>query len=148
VPPLNYARVQRLKADRPELEIVINGGIASLDEAEAHLDRVDGAMIGRTAYHNPWVLADVDRRLFGVSQPGRKPQARRSKPICLCGAHACPRRAPDGHDPPCARAVQRPARRPVLPAPSVETAHRPGAGIEVLRRAVERVTGASFAEAA
>jgi tRNA-dihydrouridine synthase A len=65
VPPLDYGRVWRLKAAHPELEIVINGGIASLDEAEAHLAKVDGIALGRAAYQNPYLLADVDRRLFG-----------------------------------------------------------------------------------
>jgi tRNA-dihydrouridine synthase A len=65
VPPLDYGRVWRLKAAHPELEIVINGGIASLDEAEAHLARVDGIALGRAAYQNPYLLAEVDRRLFG-----------------------------------------------------------------------------------
>ncbi|MDJ0969872.1 MAG: tRNA dihydrouridine(20/20a) synthase DusA, partial [Kiloniellales bacterium] len=65
IPPLNYERVYRLKAERPDLEIVINGGIRSLDEAEAHLARVDGVMIGRAAYQDPYLLAEADRRLFG-----------------------------------------------------------------------------------
>jgi tRNA-dihydrouridine synthase A len=65
VPPLDYGRVWRLKAAHPELEIVINGGIASLDEAEAHLAKVDGIALGRAAYQNPYLLVEVDRRLFG-----------------------------------------------------------------------------------
>jgi tRNA-dihydrouridine synthase A len=65
IPPLNYARVYRLKQAHPELTIVINGGIASLDEAEHHLRHVDGVMLGRAAYHTPWILADIDRRFFG-----------------------------------------------------------------------------------
>src|SRR5262245_4164603 len=67
VPPLDYPRVHRLKAAHPELEIVINGGIASLDEAAAHLAHVDGVALGRAAYQNPYLLADVDRRLFGAT---------------------------------------------------------------------------------
>jgi tRNA-dihydrouridine synthase A len=67
VPPLDYDRVWRLKARRPELEIVINGGIASLPEALPHLDHVDGAMLGRAAYADPYLLAAVDRALFGAS---------------------------------------------------------------------------------
>ena len=66
VPPLDYARVYRLKAERPELTVVINGGIGSLDEAQAHLAHVDGVMLGRAAYQTPYVLADVDRRLFAA----------------------------------------------------------------------------------
>ena len=65
VPPLDYARVHRLKAARPDLTVVINGGIASLDEAEAHLAHVDGVMLGRAAYQNPAMLAEVDHRIFG-----------------------------------------------------------------------------------
>jgi tRNA-dihydrouridine synthase A len=65
VPPLDYGRVYRLKAAHPELTIVINGGITSLDEAEAHLQHVDGVALGRAAYQTPWLLAEVDRRLFG-----------------------------------------------------------------------------------
>jgi len=71
VPPLDYGRVYRLKAAHPELEIIINGGIASLDEAEAHLAQVDGVALGRAAYQNPYLLAEVDRRLLGDSSPPR-----------------------------------------------------------------------------
>jgi tRNA-dihydrouridine synthase A len=69
VPPLDYARVYRLKAAHPELEIVINGGIASLGDAEAHLAHVDGVALGRAAYQNPYLLAEVDGRLFGDAGP-------------------------------------------------------------------------------
>jgi tRNA-dihydrouridine synthase A len=65
VPPLDYPRVYRLKAARPDLTVVLNGGIASLDQAEIHLAHVDGVMLGRAAYQNPALLADVDARLFG-----------------------------------------------------------------------------------
>ena len=65
VPPLNYDIVYQLKKDFPEFEIIINGGINSLDEAEAHLENVDGVMLGRSAYQNPMILSDVDRRFFG-----------------------------------------------------------------------------------
>jgi len=65
VPPLDYPLVYRLKRERPELTIVINGGVASLDEAEEHLKHVDGVMLGRAAYHEPGLLGEVDRRLFG-----------------------------------------------------------------------------------
>jgi tRNA-dihydrouridine synthase A len=64
IPPLDHARVYRLKAAHPQLEIVLNGGITNLDEAEAHLAKVDGVALGRAAYQNPYVLAEVDRRLF------------------------------------------------------------------------------------
>ena len=69
VPPLDYALVHRLKAARPHLTIVINGGIGSLDEAEAHLAQgLDGVMLGRVAYHEPGLLGQADRRLFGEAQ--------------------------------------------------------------------------------
>jgi tRNA-dihydrouridine synthase A len=69
IPPLDYARVYRLKAAFPELTIVLNGGIASLDEAAAHLNGVDGVMLGRAAYKSPAMLADLDRRFFGDPVP-------------------------------------------------------------------------------
>ena len=65
VPPLDYALVYALKAARPDLTIIVNGGISTLDEAAAHLAHVDGVMLGRAAYQNPAILADVDRRFFG-----------------------------------------------------------------------------------
>jgi tRNA-dihydrouridine synthase A len=67
VPPLDYERVYRLKASRPDLTIVLNGGIGDLDAAQAHLDHVDGVMLGRAAYQTPYLLADVDRRFFGTA---------------------------------------------------------------------------------
>lgn len=71
IPPLDYDRVHRLKRAWPELTIIINGGIATLDAALAHLEQVDGAMMGRAAYQTPYVLTEVDRRLFGASEPAR-----------------------------------------------------------------------------
>ena len=65
VPPLDYGRVSRLKARRPELEIVLNGGIDTLASATAHLGEVDGVMLGRAAYADPYLMAEVDRTLFG-----------------------------------------------------------------------------------
>ncbi|HKT53981.1 MAG TPA: tRNA dihydrouridine(20/20a) synthase DusA [Caulobacteraceae bacterium] len=65
VPPLDYPLIWRLKAERPQLTIIVNGGISNLDEAEAHLAHVDGVMLGRVAYHDPGILGAVDRRLFG-----------------------------------------------------------------------------------
>jgi tRNA-dihydrouridine synthase A len=65
IPPLKYDWVYRLKELRPHLNIVINGGIKSLDESQQHLQHVDGVMIGREAWHNTFFLADVDAELFG-----------------------------------------------------------------------------------
>jgi tRNA-dihydrouridine synthase A len=65
IPPLRYEIVQRLKRDFPELEIVTNGGLADWDAIEAQLARVDGVMLGRAAYHHPWLLAEADARIYG-----------------------------------------------------------------------------------
>jgi len=76
VPPLDYQRVYRLKARRPDLTIVINGGIESIAEARKHLDHVDGVMLGRAAYQNPYILAEVDRVIFGeASEPPARSEA-------------------------------------------------------------------------
>jgi tRNA-dihydrouridine synthase A len=69
IPPLDHALVYRLKQRRPNLTIIINGGLASLDDAESHLTRVDGVMLGRAAYQHPAILAEVDQRFF--EEPGR-----------------------------------------------------------------------------
>jgi tRNA-dihydrouridine synthase A len=65
IPPLDYARVYRLKASRPDLTIVLNGGIENLDDIGTHLKLLDGVMVGRAAYQTPHLLATVDRELFG-----------------------------------------------------------------------------------
>ncbi|MEO1491479.1 MAG: tRNA dihydrouridine(20/20a) synthase DusA [Pseudomonadota bacterium] len=76
VPPLDYDLVRRVRAERPDLEIALNGGIETLDDAAAHLAEFDGVMIGRAAYHNPCgVLAGVDRRVFGENRPDADPVA-------------------------------------------------------------------------
>ncbi|WP_250472212.1 tRNA dihydrouridine(20/20a) synthase DusA [Caballeronia sp. GAFFF1] len=69
IPPLKYDYAYRLKRDFPHLEISINGGITTLDEVEEHLKHVDGVMLGREAYHNPYVLAGVDARFYGATTP-------------------------------------------------------------------------------
>ncbi|HEY1929388.1 MAG TPA: tRNA dihydrouridine(20/20a) synthase DusA, partial [Caulobacteraceae bacterium] len=68
IPPLDWPLVARLKRERPELTVVINGGVASLDAAETLLRDVDGVMLGRAAYHEPGILGDVDSRIFGDPQ--------------------------------------------------------------------------------
>ena len=68
IPPLKYDYVYDLKQQHPELNIVINGGIRTLDEISAHLQHVDGVMLGREAYHNPYLLARVDHLFYG--EPG------------------------------------------------------------------------------
>jgi tRNA-dihydrouridine synthase A len=68
VPPLRYDLVHRLKAERPDLDISINGGIVTLDAAAEHLSDLDGVMIGRAAYETPEILADADRRIYGAAE--------------------------------------------------------------------------------
>lgn len=65
IPPLKYDFVYRLKQDFPALQIIINGGIRTLEEIDQHLQHVDGAMIGREAYHNPWLMSGFDQRYYG-----------------------------------------------------------------------------------
>ncbi|MBR1205618.1 MULTISPECIES: tRNA dihydrouridine(20/20a) synthase DusA [unclassified Bradyrhizobium] len=69
IPPLDYDRVYRLKAALPEVPIIINGGITSMAEAKQHLAHVDGVMLGRAAYQEPWRLLTVDSELFGETPP-------------------------------------------------------------------------------
>ena len=69
IPPLRYDIVYRLKQDFPALTLIINGGLTSLDQVAAQLGPVDGAMIGRAAYENPYLLAEADQRLFGSTEP-------------------------------------------------------------------------------
>ena len=137
IPPLNYERVYRLKAERPDLEIVINGGIRSLDEAEAHLARVDGVMIGRAAYQDPYLLAEADRRLFGVPGPAVSREAVVEAMIAYAQretARGVPVKCITRHmlglfnGLPGARAWRRSLS---------ETAHRPGAGPEVIAAAFD-----------
>lgn len=69
IPPLRYALVHQLKREFPHLTVVLNGGLHSLDEVQPHLAELDGVMLGRAAYENPWLLAEVDERLFGAAPP-------------------------------------------------------------------------------
>ena len=139
IPPLHYDRVYRLKAERPELEIVINGGIRSLDEAEAHLARVDGVMIGRAAYQDPYPLAEADRRIFGQAGPAAGRQAVAEAMIAYARretARGVPVKCITRHmlglfnGLPGARAGRRSLS---------ESAHRPGAGPEVIAAALDAV---------
>jgi tRNA-dihydrouridine synthase A len=147
VPPLDYALVRRLKRERPHLSISINGGIASLDEAEAHLDDADGAaldgvMLGRAAYHEPALLGQVDRRLYGeaVADVDAVEAIDRYRPYMaarLAEGVALPAMTRHMlglmHGRPGARAFRR-----ILTVEGV----RPAAGLEVLDRAVEAVRDA------
>jgi tRNA-dihydrouridine synthase A len=147
VPPLDYALVRRLKRERPHLSISINGGIASLDEAEPHLDdadgvALDGVMLGRAAYHEPALLGQVDRRLYGetVADVDAFEALDRYRPYMaarLAEGVALPAMTRHMlglmHGRPGARAFRR-----ILTVEGV----RPAAGLEVLDRAVEAVRDA------
>jgi len=74
VPPLDYALVHRLKASYPDLEIILNGGIASLAQAQAEMGALDGVMMGRAAYQEPWRLLEVDAQMFGEPAPFISPK--------------------------------------------------------------------------
>lgn len=69
IPPLRYEVVAQLKKDFPDLEIILNGGIKTLEQCQEHLNVFDGVMLGREAYHNPYLLAQVDAQLFGQATP-------------------------------------------------------------------------------
>ena len=144
VPPLDYALVRRLKRERPHLTICINGGIGSLDEADAHLDasdgvQLDGVMLGRAAYHEPALLGQADRRLFGAATADVDPfeAIERYKPYLAArleegwGLHAMTRHMLGVmHGRPGARAFRR-----ILTVEAI----KPGAGLDVVDQAVEAV---------
>jgi tRNA-dihydrouridine synthase A len=139
VPPLDYGLVYRLKAELPQVPVIINGGITSIEEARAHLDHVDGVMLGRAAYQEPWRLLDADRMLFGAA-----PQAATMKDAIEAfipyveqqlargiRLHAMTRHLVGAfHAVPGARAFRRHL---------AENATRPGAGVSVLRDAMALV---------
>ncbi|WP_354505056.1 tRNA dihydrouridine(20/20a) synthase DusA [Limibacillus sp. MBR-115] len=140
VPPLIYGSVYRLKQERPDLIVVINGGIQSLEEASAHLDEgVDGVMIGRSAYQNPYIMAAADRAFFGgqAAVPERREIVAQLLPyIERQMTRGVPLKSITRHilglynGLPGARVWRR-----VLS----EEAHKPGAGPEVVSRACEQV---------
>jgi len=139
IPPLDYDRVYRLKAALPDVPVIINGGIAGLAEAKQHLAYVDGVMLGRAAYQEPWRLLTVDPELFGEAAPhatmrdvfeamipyieGELAQGTRLHSITrhFVGAF---------HGVPGARAFRRHL---------AENGVKPGAGVDVLRDAVALV---------
>jgi tRNA-dihydrouridine synthase A len=139
VPPLDYDRVYRLKAALPGLPVIINGGIGSLAEVQAHLAHVDGVMLGRAAYQEPWRLLAVDREIFGEAAPhatmkdaleAMAPYVERELAHGT-RLHAITRHLVGAfHGLPGARAFRRQL---------AENGVRPGAGTEVLRDAIARV---------
>ncbi len=147
VPPLDYERVYRLKAAFPELTIVINGGIATLEEALLHLEAVDGVMLGRAAYKTPAILADVDRLLFGEETPPLDAAAVLERMLAYAARElergtriSCITRHMTGliNGKPGARAFRR-----LLTEESV----KPGAGLEVLEAAIAAARDAAARKA-
>lgn len=69
IPPLDYERAYQLKRDYPHLHLSVNGGITSLEQAKTHLEYLDGVMVGREAYNNPYIMAQVDQQLCGIDKP-------------------------------------------------------------------------------
>jgi tRNA-dihydrouridine synthase A len=141
IPPLDYPLVYRLKRERPDLTIVINGGVGSLEEAAAHLAHVDGVMLGRAAYHTPGLLGEADARLFGEGAIVTPAEAvARYRPYIArelaAGTHlAAMTRHMLGlfHGSPGARTWRR-----ILTVESVKV----GAGLEVVDAALAAVSGA------
>ncbi|USE00237.1 tRNA dihydrouridine(20/20a) synthase DusA [Vibrio sp. SCSIO 43133] len=72
IPPLDYPRAYQIKKDFPHLQIAVNGGVKTLEESVEHLKHLDGVMIGREAYQNPYILAQVDQLIFGLDTPVKK----------------------------------------------------------------------------
>lgn len=140
VPPLKYDWVYRIKQAFPELEIIINGGIKSLDECDTHLEHVDGVMVGREAYQNPYsLLADVDSRLYG--EPGDAiSRLEALQQMISYSEQELGDRVNLGH---ISRHIlglfhaQRGGKQ--FRRYLSENAHKPGAGSEVLRQAMERI---------
>jgi tRNA-dihydrouridine synthase A len=139
VPPLNYERIYRLKREHPELAIVLNGGVTSVADAACHLEQVDGVMIGRKAYHDPWFLVELERSLgaAGHSAPTRLAVARKMRPYIerelAAGTelkHITRHMLGLFAGEPGARAWRRHLS---------ENAHRRGAGVEVLDQALARL---------
>ncbi len=137
IPPLQYEKVYRLKQEFPHLEIIINGGITTLEQSKQLLEHVDGVMVGREAYANPYLLAEVDQAIYGVSHP---PASRED--------------VMEGFMDYCREQLSRGTRlnhltRHILGLyqglPGArqfrrilsEQAHKPDAGLEVIRRAIE-----------
>jgi tRNA-dihydrouridine synthase A len=148
IPPLDYDRVYRLKAALPDLPIVINGGIAGIEEAKRHLDHVDGVMLGRAAYHDPWRLLAADSELFGEAAPhaDMKSAFEAMMPYIQdqlargTRLHAITRHFVGAfHAVPGARAFRRHL---------AEQGVKPGAGVDVLREAIALVGERAVAVAA
>ncbi|WP_456757360.1 tRNA dihydrouridine(20/20a) synthase DusA [Bradyrhizobium sp. USDA 4011] len=148
IPPLDYDRVYRLKTALPDVPIIINGGITSIAEAKQHLAHVDGVMLGRAAYQEPWRLLTVDSELFGETPPHAT-----MKDVFAAMLPYIERQLAEGtrlhsitrhfvgafHGVPGARAFRRHL---------AENGVQPGAGTDVLREAIARVDDRALAPVA
>ena len=140
IPPLRYDLVYQIKQAFPALEIIINGGITTLEQCQQHLQHVDGVMVGREAYHNPWLLAQVDPLLYGTPAPLESRQAALLAILPYVQAQL-DAGVPLGHisrhllglfqGMPGARAFRRLIS---------ENAHKPDAGVKLLRDALAKIT--------
>lgn len=140
IPPLRYDLVYQIKQAFPALEIIINGGITTLEQCQQHLQHVDGVMVGREAYHNPWLLAQVDPLLYGTHAPLESRQAALLAMLPYVQAQL-DAGVPLGHisrhllglfqGMPGARAFRRLIS---------ENAHKPDAGVKLLRDALAKIT--------
>ncbi len=148
IPPLDYDRVYRLKRAMPGVPVIINGGIRSIDEAKAHLAHVDGVMLGRAAYQEPWRLLGVDAAIFGEATPHASMQDALGAMMPYIDQqlargtrlHAITRHFVGAfHAVPGARAFRRHL---------AEQGLKPDAGLEVLRDAIARIGARVPAEAA
>jgi tRNA-dihydrouridine synthase A len=148
IPPLDYDRVYRLKRAMPDVPVIINGGISGVAEAKAHLDHVDGVMLGRAAYQEPWRLLSVDHDIFGDTPPhATMPEALEAMMPYIeqqlargTRLHAITRHFVGAfHAVPGARAFRRHL---------AEQGVKPGAGLDVLRDAIAHIGARAPAEAA
>ncbi len=139
IPPLDYPRVYQLKRDFPHLTMAVNGGVKTMEEIEAHLVHLDGVMVGREAYQNPYLLAEIDQRLFGSDKPVKKrreiveamyPYIERQLANGSYLGHISRHMLGLFQNMPGARQWRRHIS---------ENAHKPGAGIEVLEQAMAKI---------
>ena len=142
IPPLKYEVVESIKNDFPELEIIINGGIQTIDECKQHLETLDGVMLGRAVCHDPYLMAQVDREIYGEETPSPSRsdalaqymdymKSQLEKDIYLKHMSRHILGIFRGHK--GARAFRRHLS---------EQAYKPGAGIEVIEQALELVEAA------
>lgn len=139
VPPLDYPRVYQLKQDFPHLTMAVNGGVKTFEEMAEHLVHLDGVMLGREAYQNPYLLAEVDQRLFGREKPVKKrrevvqamfPYIERELSKGSYLNHISRHMLGLFQNMPGARQWRRYIS---------ENAHKPGSGIEVLEQALAKI---------